>query len=75
MAEGDALEEALGFYTKYMVEFQSTRRRVWDDKEEDRVTDEVLEGSGRPRRMEKNIQGWAHNYIMNNSTCMDVWRR
>ena len=75
MAEGYALEEALGFCTEYMVEFQSTRRRVWDNKEEDRVADEVPEGSGRPRRMEENIQGWAHNYIVNNSTCMDVWRR
>ena len=75
MAEGYVLEEALGFCTEYMVEFQSTRRRVWDDKEEDRIADEVPEGSGRPQRMEENIQGWAHNYVVNNSTCVDVWRK
>ena len=43
MAEGYTLEETLGFCTEYMVEFQSTQRRVWDDKEEDRVVDEVPE--------------------------------
>ena len=46
MAKGYVLEETLGFCTEYMVEFQSTRRRVWDDKEDDRVADEVPEGSG-----------------------------
>lgn len=75
MAEGYALEEALGFCTEYMQEFESTRRRVWDDKEDARVADEVPEGNGKPRKMSSQFRAWAHNYILHNTTCMDDWHR
>jgi hypothetical protein len=48
MAKGYALEEVLGFCIEYIQDFIATRRRVWDDKEDPAMIDEVLEGSGRP---------------------------
>lgn len=75
MAEGYALEESLGFCTEYIQEFESTRRRVWDDKEDARVADEVPEGNGKPRKMSSRFRAWAHNYILNNTTCMEDWHR
>jgi hypothetical protein len=50
MATSYAIEEALIFCTKYIKRFQSTRRRVWDDKEEPTMHDEILEGNGCPYR-------------------------
>lgn len=46
MAEGYALEEVLGFYTKYLQDFARTRQRVWDDKENVAMIDEMWEGNG-----------------------------
>ncbi len=34
MAEGYAIEEALGFCTKYLQDFTTTKQKVWDEKEE-----------------------------------------
>ena len=75
MAEGYAIQEALGFCTEYMQEFQSTRRRVWDSKEDVGVVDEVPEGNRTPRKMTLQFQGWAHNYVINNAVSVDPWRR
>jgi hypothetical protein len=36
------MEKTLGFYTKYIQNVKSTRRKVWDDKEEPTMNDEVL---------------------------------
>ncbi len=48
MVEGYALEEALGFYIKYLVDFTTMWCRVWDDKKNPCMFDEVLEGNGHP---------------------------
>jgi hypothetical protein len=48
MVEGYALKEALGFCTQYIHDFTTTRRQVWDNKEEPHMNDEVLEGNGWP---------------------------
>jgi len=46
MVERYALEKALGFCTKYIQDFITTRRWVWDDKEEPPMNDEMLERNG-----------------------------
>jgi len=43
MVEGHAIEEALGFYTEYLQDFTTTKQKVWDDKEEPCMYDEVFE--------------------------------
>jgi hypothetical protein len=51
MVEGYALEEVLGFCTKYIQDFTITRQRVWDDKEDPTIIGEVFEGGGWPQFM------------------------
>jgi len=51
MAEDYAMSETLGYYTKHLQRFQGTSRWVWDDKEEQKMNDEVVQGSGWPRQM------------------------
>ena len=45
MCERYLMQEAIGFYTKYMKDFSSVNQRVWDDDDEERVAGEVLEGN------------------------------
>jgi hypothetical protein len=56
MAIGYAIEEALGFCTKYIQQVKFTRRRVLDDLEEPIMHDEVLEGNGRPCRLSVDLK-------------------
>ena len=49
IAQGYQVEQALGFITEYMSEYFVTTRRVWDDKEEPSMVDEILEGKGKPK--------------------------
>lgn len=46
MAIGYSVDETLGFYIEYFQGVKSTRRIVWDDKEEPTMHDELLEGAG-----------------------------
>ncbi len=55
MAIGYAIEEVLGFCTEYIQRSQSTRRRVWDNKEEPIVHDEIFEGNGCPHRLSADL--------------------
>jgi hypothetical protein len=57
MAIGYSTEEALGFCTKYIQDVKSTRRRVWDEKEEPIMHDEIIEGNGRPHKFSVNLLG------------------
>ena len=47
MAQGYIMDEALGFCTEYMQTCTMSQRRVWDDKEDPTMNDEILEGKGR----------------------------
>jgi hypothetical protein len=51
MAIGYSTEEALGFCMEYIQEVKSTRRRVWDEKEEPIMHDEIIEGNGSPHKL------------------------
>ena len=75
MAEGYAMSETLGYCTEYMQRFQGTRRRVWDDKEEQRMVDEVVQGSGWRRPMLQQFRAWAHNFVINNSLDLTDWQQ
>ena len=75
MAEGYAVVEALGFCTEYMQEYRTTTRRVWDDKEDPSMYDEILEGSERARRLSPDLQHWIHEFVVNNAAPLEDWRR
>jgi hypothetical protein len=51
IVEGYAFEEAWGFCTKYLQDFMPFRRKVWDEKEDRIMFDEMFEGNGCPRVM------------------------
>ncbi len=72
MSMGYSLEEALGFCTKYIQEVKSTWR-VWDDKEEAIMHDEILEVNGCPQRLIVNLLGWAHTFVLHNATTTKPW--
>jgi hypothetical protein len=55
MAEGYAFEEVLGFCIEYIQDFIATRKRVWDDKKNPTMINEVLEGGGWPWFMTVNL--------------------
>jgi hypothetical protein len=42
MAEGYAMLETLRYCTEYMDRFERTRRRVWDEKEENIINNEII---------------------------------
>jgi hypothetical protein len=48
IVEGYAIEEVLGFCIEYLRDFTATKRKVWDDKENPCMVDEVVEGNGCP---------------------------
>ena len=75
MAEGYAIVEALGFCTEYMQEYTTTTRRMWDDKEDPSMYDEILEGNGRARRLSSDLRGWIHEFVLNNAAPLEDWRR
>jgi hypothetical protein len=73
MAKGYALEEALGFCTKYLQDFTTTRRRVWDDKENLTMVNEILEGGGHPLLMDADFQDMAYSFVLHNVKLMATW--
>ncbi len=47
MVEGYTIKDVLGFYTKYLLDFITTKQNMWDDKENPCMF-EVVEGNGCP---------------------------
>ena len=75
MAEGYAIVKALGFCTEYMQEYTSTTRRVWDDKEDPSIYDEILESNEHARRLSPDPQGWIDEFVVKNAAPLEDWRR
>ncbi len=67
MEKGYAFEEALGFYTKYLQDFTTIQHRVWDEKEDQIMFDEMFEGNGHPRVMNVDSKTW-HTLL-----CFRMW--
>jgi hypothetical protein len=74
IAEGYRMSETLGYSIEYMQHIQGTSRRVWDDKEENTMNDEIVQGNGWPHRLSEELKGWAHNFVINNSSDLSEWR-
>jgi hypothetical protein len=70
MAEGYAMFETLGYSTEYMQRFQGTTRYVWDDKDENIMINEIVQGNGWSKRVSQNMRARAHNFVINNSVDM-----
>jgi hypothetical protein len=46
---------------------KSTRRKVWDDKEESTMHDEIFQNNVHLHRLGVNLRGWAHMFVLNNA--------
>jgi hypothetical protein len=67
MAHNYIMEEALGFYTEYMQRCNLIQRRVWDNKEDPTMNDEVVEGKGRQLMLTAELRQWIHEFVLNNA--------
>jgi hypothetical protein len=48
MVEEYVIDEAFGFWTEYMQTYTITSWKVWNDKDDLTMNDEILEGVGWP---------------------------
>ncbi len=69
-----SIEEALGFCTEYIQDVKSIKGRVWDDKEEPTMHDEILEGNWHSCRLNVDLKSWAHTFVLHNATTTQPWR-
>jgi len=73
IAEGYQVEEALGFITEYMSEYNITTRRVWNDKEEPAMVNEILEGKGKNRHMSEAFRDAIHDFVLDNAIHLETY--
>ena len=74
IAQGYQVEQALGFITEYMSDYNVTRRRIWDDKEEPSMVDELLEGKGKPKILSEELRSAMHAFVLDNSAHIEPFR-
>jgi len=74
IAHGYQTEEALGFITEYMSEYNITSRRVWDDKEEPSMVDEILEGKGEVKVFSEEFRAAMHDFVLDNASHIKPYR-
>jgi hypothetical protein len=74
IAQGYQVEQTLGFITEYMSEYNVTTRRVWDDKEEPSMVDEILEGKGKPKLLSEDLRSAMHEFVLDNSAPVEPYR-
>jgi len=73
IAQGYEIEKALGFITEYMADYNITSRRVWDDKEEPTMVDEILEGKGKPRQLSEDLRDAMHAFVLDNAAHLETY--
>ena len=57
-----------------MSEYNVTRRRIWDDKEEPSMVDELLEGKGKPKILSEELRSAMHAFVLDNSAHIEPFR-
>ena len=75
IAQGYQVEQALGFITEYMSDYNVTTRRIWDDKEEPSMVDEILEGKGKPKLLSEELRNAMHAFVLDNSAHIEPFRQ
>lgn len=75
MTAGYELEEAAGYVTEYMLNYNPTSRRVWDSQEDPTMKDEILEGNGIPRTLNNERRHLFHNFVIDSSGYFDEHRK
>jgi hypothetical protein len=75
IAQGYQVEQALGFITEYMSEYNITTPRVWDDKEEPSIVNEILEGKGKRKVLSEEVRRAIHEFVLDNSALIESYRQ
>jgi hypothetical protein len=75
MATRYLMDETLGLITKYMDQFQPSKKQIWDSDKEEGVCGEVLEGASTQIKLMVTQRNMAHNYVLNNTNIMAPWVR
>ena len=71
IAQGYQIDEALGFVTEYMRDYNLTTRRAWDSEEEPTMVDEVLEGKGKRKLLSNDVRRAMHEFVVDNVAHID----
>jgi hypothetical protein len=74
MATGYIMDEALGFCIEYMQACPLTACRLWDDKEDPTMNDEVLEGKGRQQTLTPSLRQWVHEFVVINAAPLQPYK-
>jgi hypothetical protein len=74
MAQGDIMDEAMGFCTEYMQHCFESERRVWDDKEEPAMNSEVIERNERHRLLPDELRLWIYEFVLNIAEPLQVYK-
>lgn len=73
VVKGYIFDEALGLYTKYMQNFQTMRRHIWNVNEEEGWVGEDLEGVPKPKTLIIELQNIARLYVCKNHETLFPW--
>ena len=74
IAQGYQTEQALGFIIEYMSKYNITTQRVWDDKEDPSMVDEILEGKGKTKSLEEGFRNAIHDFVLDNASHIQPYR-
>ena len=75
IAQGYQMDEALGFVTEYMKDYNLTTRRAWDSEEEPTMVDEILEGKGKWKLLSEDVRRAMHEFVLDNAAHIDEYRQ
>lgn len=67
MAQGYAVDEALGFCTEYFEMYPHHSRRMWDSEEELRDSGELLEGAHQRLTLSQSEVEEIHEHVITHS--------
>jgi len=57
-----------------MSDYKITSRRVWDDKEEPSMVDEILEGKGKRKLLSEQFKSAMHEFVLDNVEHVQPYR-
>jgi hypothetical protein len=76
IVEGYAMEDTLGLCTEYLTRYSPTARKVWDEKEDQTMVDEMLQGRvGMRRNLDSDERHWAHEFVIENAAHLENYRK
>lgn len=58
-----------------MSEYKGSSKRVWENKEDLSMVEDVLEGEPKERPLTDQERQWMHNFVLDNATHLEPWRR